>query len=222
MNCTDVEPQLWVQKSFLCHEQRSKLKFKCNRATNSDQIWWLHGNYCQKSCYDSGYGYEGDDCSVGWPALAQSGFQGYVCDVREGVGGWVALGTDDGCDQSVIVAMQNPAIWLNHPSQSTETTLQFKTLKPGVLLLDESSSSCDLAGIIKSNGLYYWFDSRLELLENTLESPVAATSTDSCPTVPKSFLNAASCKVQPACTSLGQQGAPFTLNRTNLEYMSSP
>ena len=51
------------------------------------------------------------------------------------IGGWVALGTNQRCAQNVIVAMGNPSIWLTDASHSTDTTLQFETLRAGVVLL---------------------------------------------------------------------------------------
>lgn len=67
---------------------------------------------------------------------------------------------------------------------------------------------------------YYRHDPRIQTLENTLTSPVAATATavdgQSCPTVPKSFVNQASCVHAPACAPLLYSSAPFTLDAASL------
>ena len=44
-----------------------------------------------EECWDLGFGYEGDDCSAGWPALQ---LEGMVCDVRHAaaVGDLLLLG----------------------------------------------------------------------------------------------------------------------------------
>jgi len=68
-------------------------------------------------------------------------------------------------------------------------------------------------------GTYYMHDPRLRVLQNTIASPSNVSSSageSSCPTVPKSFLNAATCARAPTCAPLAYSSRLLVLNHTTL------
>jgi uncharacterized protein (DUF1800 family)/uncharacterized protein (DUF1501 family) len=117
---------------------------------------------------------------------------GYICSVVEAPAGKVVISHSADCKTEKL-EMPNPSIWLADHSQVVNTTQTFDQLKPGVLLLINGSTSCDLASatFMKTGGQVYLFDTRLELLQNTLESP--AVGAQVCP--PKTFLNEHGCQL---------------------------
>ena len=74
--------------------------------------------------------------------------------------------------------------------------------------------------LIKFNGVYFKHDPRIHLKENTVENPAAEAmhtiTGDKCPVAPKSFINAAGCRRQHACSPPKYGAAFFRLNGTTL------
>lgn len=172
---------------------------------------WTSQKYCQQSCYDSGRGYDGDDCSGGWGSARVVGKDFYVCSVLPTIGGLLTL-RGNGSDCSNVTLMSNPAMWLTtaRANQSTQTSLSFNVTQPGVLLLAQSSPSCNLSDFILYQGKYYRYDSRLQLLENTLESP-SAGGPQVCFAVPRTFINEFSCRLQAPCGTSTNSTPPTAL-----------
>ena len=115
----------------------------------------------------------GDGCSDGWKNLGSS-WEGYVCDVTEDVGGWVQLANGPDCDRG-FKALLNPAVWLPSPAAGIRTGAAFEVLRPGVLILAESPPNCSFTDFLQTDhevaGRAYFHESRMDLLENSLESP---------------------------------------------------
>jgi cullin-associated NEDD8-dissociated protein 1 len=205
--CTNDAPEVWISKGKSCTSGDTLL---C-KSRNAN---WGDNKYCRQSCYDQGYGYEGDDCSNGWVNLGS--FDGYICSLsQEALGAHMTLSTDSTCATGHI-ALSNPGIWFSDSSKYSITTLQFDTVRPGVLVLKEASDTCTLGSAIKVEGKLYRSSSRLELLENTLQSP-NVRSANTCPTVPETFLNEKSCVLQSTCTPLHLQSATLHLNKTSFQ-----
>jgi len=124
-----------------------------------------------------------------WVGLTN--FTGYICYVAEKVGSDVHVSREPDCRQEKRV-MPNPAMWLS--SGGIDVAWSFSSPKPGVLILQESPASCSLSGSHPTSryaGNYYRYDSRLELLDNTPESPLGATA--AC--VPMTPLNEHQCRL---------------------------
>ena len=97
-----------------------------------------------------------------------------------------------------------------------------------VLVLDRLYTECNLSEVeqedtstlLRVGANYYRHDPRVTTLGNTLDSPVAVSSTSlngqSCPTAPKTFVNQASCRLVAACSQLVYSSVTFTLNAENL------
>eukprot|EP00928_Gymnodinium_smaydae_P088684 TRINITY_DN72747_c0_g1_i1.p1 TRINITY_DN72747_c0_g1~~TRINITY_DN72747_c0_g1_i1.p1 ORF type:complete len:1837 (+),score=303.59 TRINITY_DN72747_c0_g1_i1:299-5512(+) len=193
-------------------------KQTCSSFTSNQVKWrcysaeWQREQACRESCFKIGYGYAGDDCSVGWPALKKSTFSGYICAVREAVGGWMALSTSSQCG-STNHAMPNPGVWFADSSRSTPSTLKFSQLRPGVLLLAESAGLCSLREFIRVDGKTYIHSSRFSLVENTINNPSSAG--EQCAAVEKNPFNAAGCRLQVSCSSLGD--GFVRLNKSSFE-----
>jgi cullin-associated NEDD8-dissociated protein 1 len=156
---------------------------------------WTEPKICQQSCFDSGHGYPGDDCSPGWASLE---FEGLLCEVDEEVGGWVALGNGSDCDSRSWVGFENPAVWFSSPRASADA-LAFQQLRAGVVLLAETVSPCPISDVVYHRGQHYIHDQRLALVRNDLGTPATGTA-EACPAVARTFLNEGSCQVQPACS----------------------
>jgi hypothetical protein len=201
--------------------------------------------YCKQSCFDravnkDGYllRYDGTDCSIGWPNL--TAFDGYVCYVEEGVGGIVKLmpasagSAEDACDDSSSffstspsVIMVNPSIWFANSSLYTDVTgtLTFTTAAVqstiheagDIVSLSQTDDSCSLAffSSILYNGKFYLNDPRMDYLENTVENP-AVYFGETCPTVRRSFVNEASCKLVKTCMPLAFGKSIFKLSKESL------
>jgi uncharacterized protein (DUF1501 family)/uncharacterized protein (DUF1800 family) len=79
---------------------------------------------------------------------------------------------------------------------------------------------------MRHKGVYYMYDPRLELLENTPDSPAAVgmdtpLHIDGCPNVPKTFLNQDSCRVARGCNPLEFSDQIITLNHTTIQTFFS-
>jgi cullin-associated NEDD8-dissociated protein 1 len=205
--CTNDASPSWISKGKSCTGGDTLL---C-KARN---VGWVDNKYCRQSCYDQGYGYPGDDCSIGWQNLGA--FNGFICSIsREALGAYMTISTDNTCSTGHI-ALPIPGIYFTDSSKYTVMTGQFDTVRPGVIVLKQLPSPCMLGNVIKTDGKFYQASSRLELLENTLESP-NVRSVNTCPTVPETFVNEKSCILQTTCTPLHLQSASFQLNESSLE-----
>jgi len=221
-SCTDVAPSAWTWQGKDCVSWDWALKQNnCNRVRSD----WVANKYCQQSCFNRGVAWDGDDCSVGWPNIGP--YSGYICEVGFGIGEFVRLSTSSSCSGS-FTAMLNPGVWLANPSAAEKTTLAFEVFKPGTIILAETPSTCTLTNILQSDlevpGRAYLHESRMELVENTLQNPVGSSGHDpsiDCPTAPKTFMNEKFCKAGPSCTSLSMRKARFQLNASSLERLSA-
>ena len=90
-------------------------------------------------------------------------------------------------------------------------------------MLKEAQANCQLTDIIQSDvenaGTFYVHEPRLVLVENTLEAPASSETWlgGQCPSVPRSFVNEASCKLLPGCAPLEMRGVQLDLNVSTLE-----
>ncbi|CAK0873277.1 unnamed protein product, partial [Prorocentrum cordatum] len=135
MTCTDVPTPQMVSENEAC---------SAHGACKYDNDW-VASKYCQQSCFDAGNGYDGDDCSGGWPS--RNGWGGFVCLVQEEVGGMVVLGTQSDCSPwGVRIYLYNPAIWFADASVAVPTTLPFDqaSWRPGLIFLREDAQNCNL------------------------------------------------------------------------------
>ena len=225
----DVSGSSGGRRRATCASDNEKLNggldngWKCNAPGS-----WRNNMYCKQSCFeravnDEGFllRYAGTDCSSGWPNLTE--FEGTVCFVEEGVGGAVKLlpaSASFACDDkksfrstSPSVIMVNPSIWFANSSLYSDVTgtLTFTPAAVGssihaageIMALSRTDDSCDLPFFsrILYDGKFYLNDPRLDLLENTVENP-AITFGETCPTVTKSWVNKASCKLVKTCMPL--------------------
>jgi hypothetical protein len=155
-----------------------------------------------------------------------------ICSVDEKIGGIVKFGAD--CSGM----FPNPAIALDtFPKDSlvVKTTHLKDTLHggeekhgvrlPGVKILGagDSTFTCETApmhgpqfAISETDGSIYMFDRRVRSAENTLAHPDAkrpAADRYECPNVPKSFLNAHTCRTgAESCSPIGYSSKMFTLD----------
>jgi cullin-associated NEDD8-dissociated protein 1 len=155
-----------------------------------------------------------------------------ICSVEEKVGGSVTFGAD--CSGY----FPNPALALeSFPKDSvvvktkhfidTSSTVSNGIHLPGVKILGEGAStfSCATApmhgpqfGVSDTDGSVYMFDRRVRLAGNTLEAPDSERPTTMryvCPNVPKTFLNAHTCRTGvESCAPVSYKSKLFTLNET--------
>eukprot|EP00930_Biecheleria_cincta_P023948 TRINITY_DN17215_c0_g1_i1.p1 TRINITY_DN17215_c0_g1~~TRINITY_DN17215_c0_g1_i1.p1 ORF type:complete len:1489 (-),score=232.87 TRINITY_DN17215_c0_g1_i1:2869-7335(-) len=207
--CTDTPLDEWVSNGRTCASYASIMSWHCKSSG------WKENGYCQQTCFDAGYGYEADDCSPGWASLE---YEGFICEVKEErVGSWVELSTQRDCGSS-LKAMVVPAVWKRNAGQLNEL-LQLSSLTPGVLLLKEHPSSCNLGDIIESDienpGQFYMLDQRLELKDQSSES-----AADQCGEVPRTFLNEKTCTLKRGCSSWTRTQVQLTLNVSTLDTFS--
>ena len=141
-------------------------------------------------------------------------FSYVICSVVEEVGGTVRMGTN------CAMSMPNPPILLTAPDPSFthvgEASLQ--QIKPGVYILAAPIPSCVAIHLQYNPSEYLRVDLRLKLAENTLSSPAAVLIDHplSCPTVPRNFVNKASCILSNACASIKFTSVRLELNETTL------
>ena len=57
--CTDTPTPWMLNNGKTCNDSTSSLESNCNSTP-----WWTSNSYCQKSCYDTGRGYDGVVCCV--------------------------------------------------------------------------------------------------------------------------------------------------------------
>jgi len=209
--CTEDSPPQDMRRRQTCSSHASA----CRKST-----FFASVSACPQTCYNIGWGYDGKDCSG---SLSSWDIFGYICGVDESVAGWVGWSTSSSCTKASMKTsqgMQNPLIWFADESTIPKTTMTFSELRPGVMLLSQTSSSCNLGNFMRYDGKVFMHDSRLELLPNTLAKPAAvpvAAAVDACPTAPKTFLNEKYCKLQSTCTLLHLKKAVFVLNSTSLQ-----
>ena len=172
-----------------------------------------------------------------------------VCDVEEKDGGYVRFSAVEGSCAiwQHYVYMANPTIEFATPSTETTQVLEGGTeitLEPvatqsgdSSMVIQQVSGKCKAtlkngkAFIGVSGGgrapVYYQYDSRLRLLENTLASPadvpVASLGNgeqSTCPAVPRTFVNEGSCVRRPkgTCALPTFQAATFRLDAAMLRF----
>lgn len=213
--CTDIPPKDWEGKGYTCTNRRYWVDDNCIK----DEVW-VEEQYCQKSCFEENLAYDNMDCSPGWAGMD---YEGYICTVDgDATRAWVKLNTKESCEgSSTETYMLNPGVWKANPDSTMTQPLAFEVFKPGVLMLTEPPSKCNLGTIIRSSrekpNQFYMLEERLELLENTLESPSATgVSGGKCPTVARTFLNEHTCRLLPGCLPLGQDKLSVALTTHNL------
>ena len=167
---------------------------------------------CRQSCWDIGNPYDGDDCSVGWRNLI---FTGYLCSTPEAaaVGDLMSMSTSTDC--SSIVVMRIPAIWMDGMTDTDFT--QFAIIRPNIIVLTSSPSTCAFGKWLQVNGSAYRYDSRFKLVD--------ATSADQevCVAVPSTGFNLEHCKVlaDRVCNVAEASSASLNLTVETLEQLSS-
>ena len=135
--------------------------------------------------------------------------------IGEYVGGFMTFGND--CS----IQWTNPAIAFSSTADIVDWTgvamsaLTSTTADVKILSSDQTCPG-QQPSFMTTGGLIYRFDSRLELINNSLQHPASSSSATSCPVVPKTFLNKASCVRKPSCAHLSFSSAAFELNNANL------
>jgi hypothetical protein len=151
-----------------------------------------------------------------------------ICRLRERVGGIVVLSNDT--SESCGVNWQNPAISITSTTyiqtfDAAEATLVPVVGNPDAVVLKTRSVPClnltdsDANSFIRQGNQTWRFDLRMRYVLNTPESPnsVGASSTSTCPVVPKTFLTADKCVRRAACGSGFQfRSASVVLNDTTI------
>jgi len=202
-SCSSVAKSNWANSGKSCSTEVNKWRCRNSAA-------WVAELLCQQECFDAGFGYDGDDCSQGWPSL---NFEGYVCSVEPAatVGSQLIVSTSSQCSGTTV--MLNPGI---HVSGLSQTSAAFSSVRPGVIVLDQTPAPCDFGDFIKVNNLAYRYDSRLKLLD------VQAASQETCVAVPKTAFNAEQCEVQAGrvCSVVQATSATLVLNSSTLELIS--
>ena len=179
-------------------------------------------------------------------AILDHSFTGWVCRANEGLGREVQLASgrrlaggykepvnedaEDACD-GTITTIANPKITFDSVEQGnyTDVTDSFtfegmssvNTIVEGVYGLVARSQSCSLEfrSIVKHGDDFYIHVPRLDLLENSFENPAVHFGL-TCPTVARTPINDASCKVVQTCLPLSgiEPGQiVFELSPANLE-----
>jgi len=212
--CNNNPPENWQTRGLTCESEAESMAWNCY------DDFWKEEKLCQKTCFDRGHGYDGDDCSGGWAGVE---FDGYVCRVKaNSVGAWVQLGTAEDCTEG-LRAMTNPRVWRSTASAEMTRSLSFRVFRPDVILMSESVDPCNLGTVIQSDvegeKRFYMLEARLNLVENTLERPASADSWIGgvCPAVSRTFVNWNSCKLLPGCLPLGVESVQLALNATTFE-----
>ena len=141
---------------------------------------------------------------------ASTNYQGYICEV----GSNVLVSEEADCANTQ--SRQAPLPWASAPASVGAV---FEELKPGTLVLKEAQANCQLTDVIQSAGTFYVHEPRAALVENTLEAPATSETWlgGQCPSVPRSFVNEASCKLLPGCAPLEMRGVQLELNLSTLE-----
>lgn len=141
-----------------------------------------------------------------------------VCSVGAGVGGEITFGT--GCAATIA----NPAITFSAPEASRVVTAgaALADLVPAVAeakVLASVPAGCALpaGGHVFAEGAtgeFYMHTPRLVLLDNPVDTPVVGSPVDAnCPSVPRTFVNEASCVVSAAsCASARFESTEVTLD----------
>ena len=162
----------------------------------------------------------------------------YICEVTERVGGAMRISfNNDDCEGLASgrgVAYGNPVISLSFAGISSE----HKVILSGGATLEEMEANVNNVRVLRVPGggkiagcnpdvfrtTYlnhatgvYAFDSRVVLLENTVDSPAQNFDLNYCISAPKTFVNAQGCVVGvKGCGPQKYTSAPFDLNVNNL------
>ena len=175
--CTDVGFPWWSTQTCPTTTIRS---WQCSAHES-----WVEDSVCQQTCWNAGYPYDGTDCSSGWTNFA---FTGYICATSDAasVGGIVTFSTSKDC--ASFVTMRIPAIWLDGLTDADFT--QFSVVRPHIIVLSSSPSSCTFGEWIQVNSSAYRYDARLKLVD------VTSAEQEACVAVPSTIFNLDQCKVQ--------------------------
>ena len=171
-----------------------------------------------------------------WTAVsALSSFR--LCSVRDSPGGSVYI-SSNGCASVMLV--QNPP--LNMPQVNIPEDRMIP-LSEGAQLVEMVAASAgvkvlriDGGGVLPdcyeppygsffardSEGALFQHDSRLVLMNNTVDSPAQGYELEYCPNVPRTFVNVEGCVIGgKACTSTKYKSSPITLNDESIRQFQT-
>eukprot|EP00434_Breviolum_minutum_P016639 symbB.v1.2.014668.t1/scaffold1075.1/size141427/4 len=174
-SCTNEKRSWWTTQECATEIRH----WTCGASTS-----WSQDLTCQQSCWDGGYPYPGDDCSVGWRNFV---FTGYICSVPEAaeVGDMMTMSTSSDC--SSFVVMRIPAMWMD--SMTDTDSALFAMVRPNIIILTSSPASCAFGEWLQVNGSAYRHDLRYKLLDTS------SADQELCVAVPSTIFNLEQCKV---------------------------
>ena len=202
-SCTNEKRSWWTTQECAT----SVRHWTCGASTS-----WSQDLTCQQSCWDGGYPYPGDDCSVGWRNFI---FTGYLCSVPEAaeVGDIMTMSTSSDC--SSFVVMRIPAMWMDSMTDTDST--RFAMVRPNIIILTSSPASCAFGEWLQVNGSAYRHDLRYKLLDTS------SADQELCVAVPSTIFNLEQCKVLAGrvCDVAQASSASLNLTATTSEQLSS-
>ena len=154
-----------------------------------------------------------------------------ICEVgsMQKVGGKLKIGPKGDC--SSPTEWQNPAIVFTTPNAGTtqvftagQAVFQEIPGVPDTLVLNTTTVACTipyketLDSFVGYNNVYYKYDPRIRLFTNSVENPMSDKDSykDSCPSVPRTFLNEAGCVRKKVCAPTTWSTATIELTEANL------
>mmetsp|Transcript_102655 Transcript_102655/g.294143 ORF Transcript_102655/g.294143 Transcript_102655/m.294143 type:complete len:2583 (-) Transcript_102655:1307-9055(-) len=169
------------------------------------------------------------------------GSKNYICDVDESIGGELVLGNAN-CENENTT--RNPPIEF-YSVERIDPNMTIMVMRgenkaartPQLLELDSIDSDdafilnnrlhCTAAeknqAFLYINGTMYRHDARINQITNTIENPanlsasaLSALSEDSCPSVPKTFLNKETCVRRQSCAPIQYTSVDFVLDQSVL------
>ena len=168
-----------------------------------------------------------------------------ICSVQEKVGGWISVTTNGKCTFPYDgISFPNPVIQFTTPDAESTQVYEASQISLGAIanaapgnsfVVDKFSARCK--GPMKSGKAFmgiknsqkgttgfYQYDRRLRLLENTLGAPANIDPADlgdkACPSVPRTFVNEASCvqRLKGTCVAPSYSAASFNLDTATLQF----
>ena len=155
-----------------------------------------------------------------------------ICRVTERVGGDVIFSPAGGTCGAGNWKLPNPAIKMTHHDstvsqwvRATDIQLSRFALNKDVRIFQSMSRRCagrkkGAIAFFRVSGVYYRYDPRLKLQQNTVEHP-STGSLDSevmCPTVNKNFINENHCVRRGSCSTVTFTSKRMTLDQGNLRF----
>lgn len=202
-SCTNQKRSWWTTQECATEIRH----WTCGASTS-----WSQDLTCQQSCWDGGYPYPGDDCSVGWRNFV---FTGYICSVPEAaeVGDMMTMSTSSDC--SSFVVMRIPAMWMD--SMTDTDSALFAMVRPNIIILTSSPASCAFGEWLQVNGSAYRHDLRYKLLDTS------SADQELCVAVPSTIFNLEQCKVLAGrvCDVAQASSASLNLTAETSEQLSS-